>query len=239
MSAETGVRCSAIVLRGDDVLLVHREGGGDWVLPGGTPRPGESMAACARRETLEETGLAVDPARVAFIAEALAPGPARRAVDLVFLAIGNVSGDPVPAEPGLEARFVPLAARRSLTSARRWPGTCAGCTPAAVSPQPPTWETCGARSAAMAKPPPRRRQPAAACRSAGASAAGRPSQRGPGKAGTDAERGRPLGLQARPRGFRRRGGLLNRRRAEGQDLTAEGGLDNVPGGVVPGQYRED
>lgn len=67
------------------------------------------MAACARRETLEETGLAIDPARVAFIAETLGPGSARRAVDLVFLASPDGPGDPVPREPGLEARFVPLA----------------------------------------------------------------------------------------------------------------------------------
>ena len=48
------VRCSAIVFRGQEVLLVYRvrEDGDDWVLPGGTPRPGESMAASARRETL-------------------------------------------------------------------------------------------------------------------------------------------------------------------------------------------
>lgn len=61
MPADIDARCSVIVFRGDAVLLVRRDGAGDWVLPGGTPRPGESMA-CARREALEETGLAVDPA---------------------------------------------------------------------------------------------------------------------------------------------------------------------------------
>lgn len=110
MPADIDMRCSVIVFRGDAVLLVHREDGGDWVLPGGTPRPGESMAACARREALEETGLAVDPARVAFVAETLGPQSARRAVDLVFLASPGVQGDPVPSEPGLDARFVPLVA---------------------------------------------------------------------------------------------------------------------------------
>ena len=148
--ADIDVRRSAIVFRGDAVLLVHRDGTGDWVLPGGTPRPGESMAACARRETLEETGLAIDPARVAFIAETLAPGSARRAVDLVFLAGRDVRGDPVPSEPRLEARFVPLARCRTWMSARRWPGTCVPCMPAAASPRPLTWATCGGRSALMA-----------------------------------------------------------------------------------------
>jgi len=104
------VRCSAIVFRDDNVLLVHRSRNGtdDWVLPGGTPRPGESMAACARRETLEETGLSVDPSRVAFVLEALGPGSARRTVDLVFLATADGRGEPEPREPDLEARFVPL-----------------------------------------------------------------------------------------------------------------------------------
>jgi hypothetical protein len=59
------LRCSVVVIRGSDVLLLHRSAipedphDGDWVLPGGRPRPGESMVACARRETVEETGLDV------------------------------------------------------------------------------------------------------------------------------------------------------------------------------------
>ena len=103
-------RCSAIVFREDAVLLVHRlrDSADDWVLPGGTPRPGESMTACARRETLEETGLAIDPARVAFVLEALGPGDHRRTVDLVFLAAADVRGEPDAGEPDLEARFVPM-----------------------------------------------------------------------------------------------------------------------------------
>lgn len=106
----TDVRCSTIVFRDDELLLIHRvrEGGDDWTLPGGTPRAGESMAACARRETLEETGLMVEPTRVAFVLEALGPGSARRTVDLVFLASPPARGEPEPAEPDREARFVAL-----------------------------------------------------------------------------------------------------------------------------------
>lgn len=107
---ETDVRCSTIVFRGDELLLVHRarNGADDWVLPGGTPRPGESMAACARRETLEETGVTVVPTRVAFVLEALRPGSSRRTVDLVFLANGSSGVEPESRETDLEARFVPL-----------------------------------------------------------------------------------------------------------------------------------
>jgi len=108
--ADVDLRCSVIVFRDDAVLLVHRGRAGNWVLPGGTPRPGESMTSCARRETLEETGLAVDPARIAFIAEARGPGAGPRTVDLVFLAAQGVHGEPAPREPGLDARFIPLEA---------------------------------------------------------------------------------------------------------------------------------
>lgn len=41
--ADIDMRCSVIAFKGDSVLLVHRlrDGADDWVLPGGTPRPGE------------------------------------------------------------------------------------------------------------------------------------------------------------------------------------------------------
>jgi 8-oxo-dGTP pyrophosphatase MutT (NUDIX family) len=103
------LRCSAIVLRRRTVLLVHRTGPGDWVLPGGTPRPGESMAACARREVREETGMLADPTGVAFVLEASEVASRRHTVDLVFVAAEH--GDlaqPISAEPGLLPRFVPL-----------------------------------------------------------------------------------------------------------------------------------
>jgi 8-oxo-dGTP diphosphatase len=106
------LRCSTILLRDESVLLVHRthDGADDWVLPGGTPRLGESMAACARRELSEETGITADPARVAFVLEAVEPGSGRRTVDLVFIARGPASGQqPEHREAGLEPQFVPLA----------------------------------------------------------------------------------------------------------------------------------
>jgi len=105
------VRCSAIVFRGQEVLLVRRvrQGGEEWVLPGGTPRTGEGMAACARRETLEETGLAVEPARIAFVLESQGPRSGLHTVDLVFVASQSVPGqEPQSLEPELSARFVPL-----------------------------------------------------------------------------------------------------------------------------------
>jgi 8-oxo-dGTP diphosphatase len=104
------LRCSAIVVRNRSVLLIHRTNGAeDWVLPGGTPRPGESMAACARREVCEETGLHVDPARVAFLLEVVGPAPGPRILDIVFSAVPSVADQqPAEREPGLRPVFVPV-----------------------------------------------------------------------------------------------------------------------------------
>jgi ADP-ribose pyrophosphatase YjhB (NUDIX family) len=86
------LRCSVLVTRGRDVLLVKRVTGAGrdrdehWVLPGGRPRPGEGMLACARREVAEETGVVVQPERCAFIGEVVDPDRHRRQVELVFSA---------------------------------------------------------------------------------------------------------------------------------------------------------
>jgi 8-oxo-dGTP diphosphatase len=103
------LRCSAIVVRARTVLLIHRTGGGadDWVLPGGTPTTVESMASCARREVREETGLHVDPTRVAFVLEVLGPDTGPRTVDIVFSATESATGQqPEERELGLEPVFV-------------------------------------------------------------------------------------------------------------------------------------
>ncbi len=103
------LRCSAVVFRGRAVLLVHRTcaDADDWVLPGGTPQEGESTLSCARRETLEETGLAIEPERVAFVFETLGPDEQQRTVDLVFTTRGSPDERRLAArEKGLHPQFV-------------------------------------------------------------------------------------------------------------------------------------
>jgi 8-oxo-dGTP diphosphatase len=72
------------------------------------------MTSCARRQTLDETGLAVEPARIAFVLEAQGPDDTRRNVHLVFLAAFPAHGEPGPATEEIEARFVPLSALPGL-----------------------------------------------------------------------------------------------------------------------------
>ena len=74
------IRAAAIVIEGDSILLVQHqhdeveEGQSWWVPPGGGVEGGESLLECARRETLEETGLSVELGRIAYIREFVEPG---------------------------------------------------------------------------------------------------------------------------------------------------------------------
>jgi 8-oxo-dGTP diphosphatase len=111
------LRCSAVLFRAQAVLLVHRtvDGSDDWVLPGGSPRRGETMVACARRELREETGLDGEPTRVVLVLEAITPDTGRHTVDMVFAAREyGPSRSPEQREPGLEPAFVEMDALNEI-----------------------------------------------------------------------------------------------------------------------------
>ena len=110
------LRCSALVLRGDTVLLCRREGvETNWVLPGGTPHLGEGTAAAARREVLEETGLSITTDRVAFVLETTSRDVSHHLIELVFLGSEErMSPTPLQREPGLAPEFVTLESLGSI-----------------------------------------------------------------------------------------------------------------------------
>ena len=68
------VGCLAVVRRDGRALLAQRSlppGVGKWGFPGGAQELGETVFECARRELLEETGVAAEPVRVLTVIEAI------------------------------------------------------------------------------------------------------------------------------------------------------------------------
>ena len=71
-----GISAAALIVQRKRLLLVnHRKSGhyDFWVPPGGKLQGGESIFDCARRETMEETGLSVALDRIIYIVEYAEP----------------------------------------------------------------------------------------------------------------------------------------------------------------------
>lgn len=67
-----GISAASLIVENERLLLVHHleEGKYDfWVPPGGSLKGSESVFDCARRETLEETGLQVELSSILYIQE--------------------------------------------------------------------------------------------------------------------------------------------------------------------------
>ena len=107
--ANIRIRCAAVIVRNDDILLVKHEKGGReyWLLPGGGLELGETMAQAAERELREECGVTIRCGRVLFIAETLEPNHGRHIVNVVFLG-ELLAGEPHLATKG-DARLVGVA----------------------------------------------------------------------------------------------------------------------------------
>jgi 8-oxo-dGTP diphosphatase len=108
------------VVQDERLLLIHHqaEGYDFWVPPGGGLHGHESIFDCARRETLEETGLVVELDRILYIQEFWEPG---YHFCKFFILGRRLSGELTLAnrEPGegflVEARFFSQDELRDLT----------------------------------------------------------------------------------------------------------------------------
>ena len=101
-----------ILLEGDSVLLVkraHDPGAGKWAVPGGKVRWGETLAAAAGREALEETGLEVEVGPVFWVGEGIGDGdPVPWHFVLIDFLATVVGGSLQPGSDAAEVRWVRL-----------------------------------------------------------------------------------------------------------------------------------
>jgi ADP-ribose pyrophosphatase YjhB (NUDIX family) len=106
---------SAAVFRNDRVLLVERAKGalaGQWSLPGGHIEAGETAAAAAIREVLEEAGVSARTVGLAGVHDVILRGEDGMLSAHYLLAVYAadwLAGEPVAASDSRSARFVPLA----------------------------------------------------------------------------------------------------------------------------------
>jgi phosphatase NudJ len=96
-----------VVRHGDRFLVVHEAKHGElWYLPAGRAEPGESLEEAARRETLEETGVAIVVEGLLKIQHT----PDLRSARVRGIFLARPAGDPTPRttanEHSLEARWV-------------------------------------------------------------------------------------------------------------------------------------
>lgn len=114
---------SAIILRGDDVLLIERGKGamrGLWSFPGGHIETGERAREAARREVLEETGISAEICGLVDVHDVVirADDDTVSAHYVIAVHYGrHIAGEPSPADDAAAAAFVPITelASRALT----------------------------------------------------------------------------------------------------------------------------
>ena len=108
------VGVGGIIFQGDEVLLIQRgkePGLGQWSIPGGVVRPGETLKEAVVREILEETHLEVEVVAMAKVLERIFRDSEGRIVYhyvLVDFLCRRVGGALRADSDARDARFVPL-----------------------------------------------------------------------------------------------------------------------------------
>jgi ADP-ribose pyrophosphatase YjhB (NUDIX family) len=105
------VGVGVVVFRDEQVLLVKRAKppkAGQWSLPGGAQKLGETLADAARREVLEETGLEIELGEIVATLDLIDrddDGRVRHHYTLVDFTAEAHAGTPAPGDDAADARW--------------------------------------------------------------------------------------------------------------------------------------
>ena len=109
------VGVGAIIIRGEEVLLARRgrePSYGEWSIPGGGVKLGETLKNAVVREVREEVNLAIRVGEVVEVLERIFLDPEGRVqyhYVLVDFLCEYLSGEEKPSSDALEARWVPIS----------------------------------------------------------------------------------------------------------------------------------
>ncbi|NUM53323.1 MAG: NUDIX hydrolase [Candidatus Hydrogenedentes bacterium] len=117
-SPKPRIRVAAIILRGDELLLVRHVKGGRsyWLLPGGGIEFGEPLAEALKRELREEATIEIAVGDLVIVNDTIPPDRSRHTINLCFTAHVTRGEIACGVDPRVvEVRYVPVDELSSLT----------------------------------------------------------------------------------------------------------------------------